>query len=458
MRHYLVLGALVALALLTVSDAYAMGDIVRVASGIPAVAPIALGALAAMSVPRSIIQMPRAEISDPAKVLADLQRAFGEFKAENDKSLKAKADDVVLNEKVDRINTAIGDLQAALEKMAIENAAASMTGGAKRPGDDAAYNSLFTSYFRSGDGEGHVKAEQFKGPRAAMSVGSNPDGGLTAPIEWDRTITDRLKIVSAMRGLASVIQISSAGFSKLFSDRGTASGWVGETDGRPATGQAQLSSVTFGTGELYAMPTATQTLLEDSLVNIEAWLADEVETEFAYQEGLAFVNGNGTLKPKGFLQYSAANSHPFGAIPTINTGSAATLTGDGFIDLVHDLPSARTPNAGFVMNRKTQGAVRKLRDDDGTYLWKAMADKSSPATILGFPVTELAAMPDVAANAIPVVFGDFKRGYLIVDRIGVQVLRDPYTNKPFVQFYTRKRVGGGVTDPTALRYHKVAAA
>lgn len=455
MNRFLVLGALVALACITVSDVYAMGEIVQASVGMSVAAPAAFAALATLSRPRSVIQI-RAEANDPATVLASLRQSFETFKAEHTAALAKKAD-IVTDEKVERINTAVGELQATLDELAIKMAAAGVHGPATRPGDDAAYNDLFTTFARTGDGESQVKAQQFQGPRAAMSVGSNPDGGLTAPIEWDRTITDKLKIVSAMRGLARVISISTSGFSKLFNDRNTASGWVGETDNRPATGQAQFSSVTFGTGELYAMPTATQTLLEDSLVDISAWLANEVETEFAYQEGIAFVNGNGANKPKGFLQYTAGNSHPFGAVPTINTSAAADLTSDGIVDLVHDLPSERTPDAKFVMNRKTQGRIRKLKDGDGRYLWAPMATAGTPATLLGFPIVELAAMPDVAANAIPIVFGDFMRGYLIVDRIGVQVLRDPYTSKPYVQFYTRKRVGGGITDPTCLRYHKVSA-
>lgn len=417
----------------------------------------AIAAAIALPRPRSIVQV-RAEASDPIAVLASLRQSFETFKAENDIKLKAKAD-VVVDEKVDRINAAVGELKETLDALSIKIAAASITGSAAKPGDDPVYAKLFASWARSGQAslDDQVRAQQFAGPRAAMSVGSNPDGGYTAPIEWDRTITSKLKIVSAMRGIAKTISISTSGFSKLFNDRNTSSGWVGETAARPATGNAQLSSVNYGTGELYAMPTATQTLLEDALVDIESWLADEVMTEFEYQEGLAFVNGDGVNKPKGFLQYTAAGSHPFGAIPTINTGAAADIVSDGIIDLVHDLPSQRTPNARFVMNRKTQGRVRKLKDGQGRYLWQPMESVGTPATILGFPVTELAAMPDVAANTIPVVFGDFMMGYLVVDRIGVQVLRDPFTAKPYVQFYTRKRVGGGVLDPTCLRYHKVAA-
>ena len=418
---------------------------------------LALAAAAPLVMPRAIAgHALRMDAHDPVAILAELSKAVKDLRAEQETALKGKAD-VVVSDKVARMDTAVGELQAALNELNIKLAASAITGGgAPRPGDDAEYNTAFTAYARSGDGESAIKASQFKGPRASMSLGSNPDGGLLAPVEWDRTITDKLKIVSAMRGLARVISISATGFSKVYNDRSTASGWVGESDNRPGTGNAQLSTVTFGTGELYAMPSASQQLLEDALVDVAAWLAGEVETEFAYQEGLAFVNGNGTNKPKGFLQYTAGNSHPWGAIPTVNTGAAADVTADGLIDLVHDLPSERTPNAAFVMNRKTQGKIRKLKDSQGRYLWEPSTQVNDPATILGFPVAELAAMPDVAANTVPIAFGDWNRGYLIVDRIGVQVLRDPFTQKPFVQFYTRKRVGGGVTDPTCLRYHKCA--
>lgn len=419
----------------------------------------ALAAAVPLVMPRAISgHVLRMDASDPAKVLAALQKAFNDFKAENEAKLNGKAD-VVTDEKVERINTAVGELQAALNELSIKLAASAISGGgASVAGADAEYLKAFTAYARSGDGESGIKASQFAGPRSAMSVGSNPDGGLLAPIEWDRTITDRLKILSVLRGLANVLSISSTGFTKVYNDRGTASGWVGETGNRPGTGNAQFTQLTYGTGELYAMPQASQQLLEDALIDVAAWLAGEVETEFAYQEGLAFTNGDGAGgKPKGFLRYATDASHPWGVIPTVNSGAAAALSSDGIIDLVHDLPSERTPGAAFVMNRKTQGAVRKLKDGQGRYLWEPSVAAGSPASLLGFPLHELAAMPDVAANAIPIAFGDWKRGYLIIDRIGVQILRDPYSSKPMVQFYTRKRVGGAVTDPTALRLHKVAA-
>ena len=388
-------------------------------------------------------------------------RAFEAFKVDNDNAiadLRKGSADVVRSEKVDRINDEISKLQGSIDE-ANQKIAAALVGGAandnRKP--DSAYAKAFDRFFRKGD-EGGLDAAVREGIKAGMNVGTPEEGGYTAPTEWDRTITDKLKIVSAMRQIATVQSISGNGFSKLYNDRATASGWVGEAVARPETVAAKFAEVKFNTGEIYANPAATQRLLDDSEVNLETWLAGEVETEFAYQEGIAFVSGNGTDKPKGLLTYTAAGSHPWGAIPTINSGAAAALTTDGLIDLVYDLPSERTPNARFALNRKTQGAIRKLKDGQGNYIWQPGLVSGQPATILGFPVTELAAMPDIAANSTPIVFGDFQRGYLIIDRTGIRILRDPYTNKPFVQFYTTKRVGGGVTDPTALRYHKVAVA
>jgi HK97 family phage major capsid protein len=391
-------------------------------------------------------------------LIEDQGKAFEAFKAENDAALadiRKGTEDVVRAEKVDRINEDLGKLTAAIDE-ANTKIAAALVGGAANDNvkGKGEYAKAFDRFFRKGD-ETAIEAALTANPKAAMNVGTPEEGGYTAPTEWDRTIIDKLKIVSPMRSIAAVQTISGNGFSKLYNDRATASGWVGETAGRPETAAAGFEQVTFTTGEIYANPAATQRLLDDSEVNIEAWLADEVETEFAYQEGIAFVSGDGTNKPKGLLTYTAAGSHPWGAIPSVVSGAAAALTSDGLINLVYDLPSERTPNARFTMNRKTQGEIRKLKDGNDNYIWQPGLQSGQPATVLGFPVTEIAALPDIAADAIPVVFGDFS-GYLIIDRMGIRILRDPYSNKPFVQFYTTKRVGGGVVDPTKLRYHTVS--
>ncbi|NGN44979.1 phage major capsid protein [Mesorhizobium sp. CGMCC 1.15528] len=387
-------------------------------------------------------------------------RAFEAFKAEHNAALadvKKGTEDVVRTDKVERINTAVSDLQAALDEQAAKLAAL-QTSGAQTEADkpvNAAYNAAFDKFFREGD-ERELRAAIKSAPKADLNIGTPAEGGYFAPVEWDRTVVDALKIVSAMRGIATVQQVSSNAFTKVYNDRDTASGWVGETAARPKTGHPELASETFTLGEIYANPAATQRILDDSLINIETWLSNEVQTEFAYQEGVAFVSGDGTNKPRGLLDYQSAGDHPFGAIPTVKSGAAAALKLEGLVDLVYDLPSERTPNARFTMNRKTQGAIRKIKDGNGNFIWQPGLQAGQPANVLGFPVTELAAMQDVAAGNIPIIFGDFS-GYLVLDRLGVRVLRDPFTNKPFVQFYTTKRVGGGVVDPTVFRYHKIEA-
>ena len=208
-------------------------------------------------------------------------------------------------------------------------------------------------------------------------------------------------------------------------------------------------------GEIYANPGATQGMLDDAAVDLESWLANEVQTEFAKQEGLAFVAGNGVNKPNGFLSYATgaanATANPLGAIGVEPAAAAAAVTEDELLDLIYGTPASYTNGARFVMNRTTQGKIRKLRDADGRQLWQPSSVAGQPAQLLAYPVTEMPDMPDMAANTTPIAFGNFARGYLIVDRTGVRVLRDPFTAKPKVLFYTTKRVGGAVVDPTAIR-------
>ncbi len=215
----------------------------------------------------------------------------------------------------------------------------------------------------------------------------------------------------------------------------------------------------FDVGEIYANPAATQTILDDAEINLESWLANEVETEFSLQETKAFISGDGDKKPHGLLTYAegAANAkrHPLGAIEVIPSGDANKITTDALIDLTDALPQTLGQNASFMMNRKTRGAVRKLKDADGNYIWQPSLQQGVPPTLLGYPVHIISEMPDVAANSLPIAFGDYKRAYVIIDRIGVRVLRDPFSKKPYIQFYTTKRVGGGVDNPEAVKLLKI---
>jgi HK97 family phage major capsid protein len=382
-------------------------------------------------------------------LIEGLQKSFHDFKAEHSAQLeeaKKGTHDALQALKVDRINAQVAELQKAVDEANIKIAAAEMGGSAGVTGrrvKDREYSAAFAAHMRKGD------------VQAALNKGTAADGGYLAPTEWDRTIVDRLKIVSPMRAICAVQTISTNGFSKLFNNRGMASGWVGEAAARPETNTPGFGTLTYNTGEIYANPAATQQMLDDAEVDLEAWIAGEVEVEFAHQEGIAFVSGNGTNRPNGLLTYATgqanAAAHPWGAIAVVNSGAAAALTADGIINLVHALPSEYTQNARFIMNRATMGLARLLKDTTNQYLWQPSYQAGQPATLAGHPVTEVAAMPNVAAGARPIVFGDFQRGYLIVDRTGVRVLRDPFTNKPYVHFYTTKRVGGGLLNPDVLK-------
>ncbi|WAJ29321.1 phage major capsid protein [Antarcticirhabdus aurantiaca] len=407
----------------------------------------------------------RADASDPKKMLAELQTAFESFKAEHDAKLKAKADDVVVNEKVDRINDAVGNFQKAIDDLNAKMAAGALgspNGDQGKPRDPE-YSQTWASFFREGDrsSEDYLKAKAKEGPRAAMSAGSNADGGYLAPVEWDRTITGKLKEVSPIRQNASVVSVGGAGFRKVFNDRSVGSGWVGETATRPATSTPQLGILDFITGEIYAFPFVTRQILEDAEVNVETWLGDEVKTEFSRQENIAFLSGDGVNKPFGLLTYvtGAANAakHPWGAIATVNTGAAAALTADGFINLFYDLPASYRTNAKLYTNRLSQAAMRKLKDGQGNYLWQPSFAAGQPATLGGESIVEIPDMPGVGANNIAALYGDMAATYVVVDRRGVLVLRDELTNKPYVGFYTTRRVGGGVQNPEPMRALKVAA-
>ncbi|MCA1857447.1 phage major capsid protein [Massilia oculi] len=413
---------------------------------------VMIGAIAiAASAPRGIVSGVRADGSNATQLVQQLQQAFATFKDEHTRQLtelKAGINDPLQASKVEKINADIANLQAAIDAHNTKMAAMEMGAGGARPLKDREYSEAFQAHMRRGDAQ------------AALSKGAADDGGYTSPIEWDRTITDKLVIVSPMRALCSVQSVGGTGYKKLVNLRGTTSGWVGETDARDETNTPKLGEQAYGWGEIYANPSATQQMLDDSEINLEQWLAGEVDVEFAYQEGKAFVSGDGTKKPRGLLTYAAggANLHPLGGIEVIGSGAVGAITGDSILDLVYALPETFTGNAKFAMNRNTMLRIRKLKDSDGNYLWQPSLQAGQPSTLAGYAIADIPDMPGVAANALSIAFGDFKRAYKILDRVGVRVLRDPYTKKPYVMFYTTKRVGGGLENPECMKFMKIAAA
>ncbi len=393
----------------------------------------------------------------------EFMEAFEAFKDVNDRRLgeieQKLTSDVVTRDKVDRINRAMDEQKKILDQMALKKARPPLgrSQGDLSP-EAVEHKAAFDAYVRRGE-EGALRELEAK----AFSAGSGTDGGYLVPPETDTEIGRRISAVSPMRALSTVWTVSTSVLKKPFTTAGLATGWVAETAARPQTNSAQLAELAFPTMELYAMPAATQSLLDDAAVDVEAWIAGEVDIVFAEQEGDAFIRGDGVTKPKGFLSYTAVadSSWSWGNLGYIATGAAgawkATGPSDTLIDTVYALKAGHRQNGTFMMNRKTQSDIRKFKDADGNYLWRPPVAAGQPASLLGFPIAEAEEMPDVGASSLSLAFGDFRSGYLVVDRTGVRILRDPYSAKPYVLFYTTKRVGGGVQNFEAIKLVKFSA-
>lgn len=295
--------------------------------------------------------------------------------------------------------------------------------------------------------------------------GVNPaDGGFAVPRQIDAAIATRIVKMSPIRAIAQVVQTGTAGYRKLIATTGIASGWVSEAAPRPETGTPQFAEIAPPSGDLYANPAASQAMLDDVGFDLEAWLAEEIATEFARSEGAAFVAGTGINQPEGFLVGTKSTAEDgvraFGTMQYIGSGNATglgTSLDTKLIDLIHALRPGHRQGAAFVMNSTTLAAVRKLKTADGAFLWQPGMVEGQPNRLLGYPVIEAEHMPDVAGGAFPIAFGNFRNGYLIAERSATQVLRDPFTNKPFVHFYATKRIGGKVLDSAAIKLLKIEA-
>ena len=373
---------------------------------------------------------------------AELMAAFEAYKQANDARLaeiEAKGGaDPLTDERLKRIDR-------RLEALSLKAAAPALGGEPAEPVDEAR-SAAWQRYLRAGDESGLARLDT-----KSLNTGTDEQGGYVAPPELDRLIESRLQAASPMRSIATVRQTSAGTYRKPVS-LGAAASWAAETAARTETTAPNLALIDFPAGELYAMPAATQTLLEDSYADIDAWLADEVEVAFSAQESAAFITGDGAGKPKGLLDYTIAAdaSHVWGQIGSVPGDFTAADAADQIIDLIYTPKSQFRANGRFVMNRRTLAEVRKLKDSAGSYLWQP-GQNGEAATVLGYPVTEIEDMPDIAAGMAAIAFGDFRRGYLIADRQGARVLRDPFSAKPYVLFYTSKRVGGGVQNFDAIK-------
>lgn len=364
------------------------------------------------------------------------------------------------------------DRYAAIEKDLDElnaQAAAHRVGSSSarsRSGPSAAALSAFGQFAKNGN------VEAMKGflPQAAVSgtTDSDPNGGALVPDEVSTTIIARQINGSPMRRLASLRVTKAASYKQLVNVGGGTAEWVGEKQARPQTDINQYKEITITPMEVYANPAVSQTLLDDANFDVANEVSGEIAKDFDLKEGAAWVSGDGVNKPRGFLAYATPvttgdSTRAFGTLQYFPSGVAAALSdgshngGDALLDVVYGLKGDYRKNATWVMNSTTVGVVRKLKDLEGRYLWQPPISAGQPATLLGYPLETDENMPDIGAGNFPIAFGDWKAGYMIVDRVGMRVLRDPYTNKPYVHFYTTKRVGGGLLHSNAIKLLKIAA-
>lgn len=327
-------------------------------------------------------------------------------------------------------------------------------GGAIEPAGSVGRKSFVDGYLRKGM-ESAIEAKSY-------TIGTPADGGFAVPREIDAMIAATLRDISPIRRIAQVVNVGNANYRKLITLNNVASGWVAESATRPETASSQFAEVAPPMGELYANPSASQAMLDDAMFDLEGWLAGEIAREFARAEGQAFVNGNGTNRPRGFLAAPVATTadgvRAFGTLQYIATGVAggfpAATPQDRILDLVHTLRPAYRQNAVFVSNSATFARIRKMKDGQGAFIWQSSMAAGQPDTLFGYPVVEAEDMPDVATDSFSLAFGDFNQGYIIAERAETRILRDPFTNKPFVNFYATKRVSGSVLNSEAIKLMK----
>ena len=395
------------------------------------------------------------------ELLEDIKKTFHDFKESNDKrisELEKGKDDFLSKTEVETINQKLDEVSDRLKEAELNISRPGVyTGKDDKDTLKSEHEKAFEHYFKTGE-VGKLVDLQAK----AHSIGTDAAGGYAVPEVIDRAITDRLVEVSPMRQLATVVSTTTEDYKKLLTRRGTASGWVGETDARAETNTSTLEEIPAIMGEIYANPASTQRAIDDVFFDVPAFMSSEVLQEFAYQEGVAFFTGDASNKPDGILTVTTAttadSARAHGTFQHIASGASGALSDpDKLIDITAEIKAGYRAASKFCMSRATLATIRKMKDSQNQYLWQPALSAGNPSSLVGFPVVEAEDMPAIAANALSVGFGDWARAYTIVDRIGTRVIRDELTNKPYVHFYTTRRVGGMPCDSEAVKFIKIDA-
>jgi HK97 family phage major capsid protein len=376
------------------------------------------------------------------KKVEELQRLVTEFKSDNDKRIegleKSGHVDPLLTEKVEKMNQQISNLEGEIKAaQTAMNRSSKME--SKEEQGEVEYKAKLNSYLRKG-----VEFEA-----KALSVGNDEDGGYLVSAQMSQEIVKKVFESSPLRQLASV-QVISGDSLEMIQDLDEAGiEWVGETQSRSETDTPQFKKIRIPLHELAARPKASQKILDDAFINMESWLADKVAEKFARAEATSFISGDGFNKPRGILDYASGTGYE--QIEQVASGANDAISADGLMNLLYALKAPYRANSSFLMKRSTVLAVRKLKGNDNNYLWAPGLAAGQPSTLLGQPLYEAEDMPAIANATLSVACGDFRAGYQIVDKFGVRVLRDPFSSKPYVEFYTTKRVGGAVKNFEAIK-------
>jgi HK97 family phage major capsid protein len=319
---------------------------------------------------------------------------------------------------------------------------------------EAPHQKAFCGYIRTGDDSA---LRGLMPESKALSSTVNSDGGYLVDPQTADTVKSVLQSTASIRAVASVVSVEATSFDVLIDHSDTGAGWATETDPTVESGTPVIDRITIVLHELSALPKASQRLLDDSAFDIEGWLAGRIADKFSRAEAAAFLNGDGVDKPTGILTHPVVDnsSWSWGSLGYVASGEDGGIgDGDAIIDLVYALGAQYRANASFVMNSKTAGLVRKLKDADGRFLWSDGLAAAEPARLLGYPVLIAEDMPDAATDSYAIAFGDFAAGYTIAERPDLRVLRDPFSAKPHVLFYATKRVGSDVSDFAAIKLLK----
>lgn len=318
------------------------------------------------------------------------------------------------------------------------------------------HQKAFNAYLRSGEDDG-LRGLDLEGK--ALSTAVNGDGGYLVDPVTSQAVQSVLTGAASIQAIANVVAVEATSYDVLIDQGELGHGWATEA-AATETGTPTIDRISIPLHELSALPKASQRLLDDAAFDIEGWLAGRIGEKFARAEAAAFVNGDGVDKPTGFLTHSAVanDSWAWGSLGYVLSGADGGFNGaDALIDLVYALGAQYRAGAAFVMNSKTAGAVRKLKDADGRFLWSDGLAAGEPARLLGYPVVIAEDMPDIASGADAIAFGDFAAGYTVAERPDLRILRDPFSAKPHVLFYATKRVGGDVSDFAAIKLLRFAA-